>query len=73
MTVPEDYTEVDRTLAFPTKNPQEIIVPIHNDDVVEKMEHFFVDLVLLMSSTNVIINPARTTVFIRSEDRMYSN
>jgi hypothetical protein len=66
-TFPVDYTATTRTLVFgPGNTEQTIAVPISNDQVLEDIENFFANLVLLRNpdDLDVSVEPSRTEITI---------
>ena len=68
-TAPADYTAFTISFTFTHTVTEHIVtIPTVNDNVVETIKGFFVNLRLVSSNARFLINPARATVNIRSED-----
>ena len=68
-TAPTDYIAVTRSFTFTSNVPEHTVtIPIVNDTVVEIIERFFANLRLVSANVDVVIDPVRATVNIRSED-----
>ena len=67
-----DYARTTPILTFGNSTTsQSVTIPINNDDVVETVEDFIASLTLgteTANVTNVVIDPARTTVSINDND-----
>ena len=66
---PGDYTILSRTLTFGLITTRLLVViDINNDDIVESIESFFVNLMLVSVGANVVVNTDRTEIRILDND-----